>query len=115
MEALLVPDHALEAYDGLAPHYDAFTSEHDYEGWLAVLEDLAMAHGMRGRKLLDVACGTGKSFLGMLRRGYEVVACDLSPEMVARARAKVPNGRAEVLVADMRDLPELGAFDFVTC
>ncbi|MEA2426389.1 MAG: hypothetical protein QOF37_17 [Thermoleophilaceae bacterium] len=115
MEALLVPDFATEAYDGLAPHYDAFTAGHDYDGWLGVLEALAVEHGLRGQWLLDVGCGTGKSFLGMLERGYEVVACDLSPEMVARARNKVRGGRAEVLVADMRDLPELGAFDLVTC
>jgi SAM-dependent methyltransferase len=115
MEALLLPDIATEAYEGLAPHYDAFTAGHDYAGWLGLLEAVAVEHGMRGRRLLDVGCGTGKSFLGMLERGYEVVACDLSPEMVTRARDKVPAGRAEVLVADMRDLPELGTFDFVTC
>ena len=115
MQALLLPDQAQEAYDGLAPHYDAFTAGHDYERWLEVLEGLAAENGLRGDRLLDVGCGTGKSFLPMVERGYEVVACDLSPEMVARAREKVPGGEAEVLVADMRDLPQLGAFDLITC
>jgi SAM-dependent methyltransferase len=113
--ALGEPDLTESAYDGLAAHYDAFTSGYDYERWFDVLEGLAVANGLPGRRLLDVGCGTGKSFLGMLERGYEVVACDLSPEMVARARKKVPDGRAEVFVADMRALPELGKFDFVTC
>jgi SAM-dependent methyltransferase len=115
MEAVLVPDVAVEAYDGLAPHYDAFTAGHDYDRWLGLLEGVALEHGLAGRALLDIGCGTGKSFLGMLARGYEVVACDLSPEMVARAREKVPDGRAEVFVADMRALPEVGAFDLITC
>jgi SAM-dependent methyltransferase len=114
MEALLVPDRALTAYDGLAPHYDAFTEGYAYEDWLSALERLAFAHGLGGKHLLDVACGTGKSFIPMLARGYEVVACDLSPAMVEVAQSKAM-GLAEVLVADMRDLPQLGAFDLITC
>jgi SAM-dependent methyltransferase len=115
MAALLVPDQALEAYDGLAPHYDAFTAGYAHDRWVDVLERLALDNGLSGRNLLDVACGTGKSFIPMLERGYEVVACDLSPGMVERAREKVADGSAEVLVADMRELPILGAFDLVTC
>jgi SAM-dependent methyltransferase len=115
MEALLVPDQALAAYDGLAPHYDAFTAGYAYDDWLDALERLAHEHGLDGHRLLDVACGTGKSFLPMLERGYEVVACDLSPEMVERAREKLDGRRAELLVADMRALPRLGAFDLITC
>ena len=115
MEALLAPDLALAAYDGLAPHYDEFTAGYAYDRWLDSLEALALEDGLSGRRLLDVACGTGKSFLPMVERGYEVVACDLSPGMVERAREKVGNGAAEVLVADMRDLPRLGEFDLVTC
>jgi SAM-dependent methyltransferase len=117
MQSLLVPDRAIDAYAELAPVYDAFTEGHNHEQWLGLLEGLAIDHGLRGRRVLDVACGTGNSFLPLLARGYEVVGCDLSPDMVARARDKVQiNGaRAQVLVADMRALPELGAFDLVTC
>jgi SAM-dependent methyltransferase len=113
--ALLVPDQAQEAYDGLAPHYDAFTHGYDYERWLDALARLAAEHGNGGRRLLDVGCGTGKSFVPMLARGFSVVACDLSPEMAAIAREKVDTGVAQVLVADMRDLPVLGSFDLITC
>jgi SAM-dependent methyltransferase len=115
MEALLAPDAALDAYDGLAAHYDDFTAGYEYDRWLTAVEDLAREHGLRGRRLLDVACGTGKSFLPMIERGYEVTACDLSPGMVACARAKISPGEARVLVADMRSLPVLGAFDLLTC
>ena len=106
--------HARAAYDALAPHYDAFTAHHDYERWTATLERLARAHGLRGRRLLDVACGTGKSFLPFLERGYEVTACDISPAMAQRAAAKAGE-RARVEVHDMRALPRLGEFDLVCC
>jgi SAM-dependent methyltransferase len=106
--------HARAAYDAFAPHYDAFTAHHDYETWTRTLERLARAHGLHGTRLLDVACGTGKSFLPFLERGYEVIACDISPAMAERAAAKA-GGRARVEVHDMRSLPRLGAFDLVCC
>jgi SAM-dependent methyltransferase len=106
--------HARAAYDALAPHYDAFTAHHDYETWTTTLERMARAHGLRGKRLLDVACGTGKSFLPFLDRGYEVTACDISPAMAERAAAKAGD-RARVEVHDMRALPRLGAFDLVCC
>jgi SAM-dependent methyltransferase len=101
-------------YDTLAPAYDVLTSGHAHDDWLIAIERLAAGHGLRGRRLLDVACGTGKSFAPLLRRGYDVTACDASPGMVERARARAGTG-ADVRVADMRALPVLGAFDLVTC
>jgi SAM-dependent methyltransferase len=105
---------ALGTYEDFAPFYDAFTSEYPYDEWLADLEGWAREAGVPGRRLLDVACGTGNSFLPMLDRGYHVTGCDLSPSMVVRARAKA-GGRADVEVADMRSLPWRGRFDLVTC
>lgn len=105
---------AAEAYEALAPFYDRYTASYDYEQWLTNIEEIARGWGLRGRRLLDVGCGTGKSFEPMLGRGYGVIACDLSPAMVAVARERFGE-QAEVFVADMRDLPELGAFDLLTC
>ena len=105
--------HARAAYELFAPHYDAFTAHHDYERWTATLEGLARDCGLRGRRLLDVACGTGKSFLPFLDR-YDVTACDISPAMLRVAAAKAGD-RARLEVCDMRDLPRLGSFDFICC
>jgi Predicted methyltransferase (contains TPR repeat) len=105
---------ALGPYEALAAFYDDLTSEHDYELWISVLEAAARRHGLRGDRLLDIACGTGKSFEPFLRRGWRVTACDLSPAMLERAAARSA-GRARLLVADMGDLPPLGRFDLVTC
>ena len=101
-------------YDAVAPGYDLLTEGYEYERWIAALERLARAYGLAGTRLLDVACGTGKSFLPFLERGYEVTAADISAAMVAIAARKA-GGRARCAVADMAALPVLGAFDLVTC
>lgn len=104
---------ALEAYEAFAPAYDAFTSRNDYEFWLSRALPILREHGLpeRGR-LLDVGCGSGNSFLPMLRRGWSVTGCDLSPAMIERAREKV-GAETHLLVCDMRELPALGEFDLV--
>lgn len=102
------------AYEAIAPAYDDFTAHHDYELWLGNLLPKAERHGLSGDRLLDVACGTGKSFIPMLNRGWKVTACDISAAMVELARRKVGDA-AELLVADMRRLPVLGEFDLVFC
>src|ERR1044072_1864558 len=97
------------AYEAIAPVYDDFTAHHNYDLWLGELLPQLRRHGLRGHRLLDVGCGTGKSFLPMLERGWQVTACDISPSMIELARAKAGD-MAELSVADMRELPEVGEF-----
>ena len=111
---LTLDSDATRAYAVLAPAYDLLTAQYAYGPWLDAIERLALEHGLAGRRLLDVGCGTGKSFLPMLERGFEVTACDISPDMVELAREKA-GSRAEVHVADMRRLPVFGRFDLITC
>jgi SAM-dependent methyltransferase len=109
------PDrHAEVAYEQIAPVYDDFTAHHNYPVWIDTLLGLGEAHGLRGETALDVGCGTGKGFMPLLPLGWKVTAVDLSPSMVALARAKAgPAVRVEV--ADMRALPVYGRFDLVLC
>ena len=99
-------------YEAIAQVYDAYTSFNDYEGWIANLLPILERRGLRGRRLLDVGCGTGKSFLPMLPRGWQVTGCDISASMLEVARTKVGEG-VRLSLADMRYLPVLGKFDLV--
>lgn len=103
---------AKATYEAMASVYDIFTAHYDDELWIGELVSALERNGLSGERLLDVACGTGKSFLPMLDRGWEVTACDISPAMLARARAKVGE-EVPLSVADMRGLPEIGKFDLV--
>ena len=109
----MTADLSPSEYDAFAPFYDAFTSASDYETWTDEVLEVARGHGLHGTSLLDLACGTGKSFEPLMRRGYEVIACDASPGMLAEASFRAP--AAKLLHADLRELPVLGSFDLVTC
>jgi SAM-dependent methyltransferase len=96
-----------------ASYYDVFTADSDYEVWTEQIVDLATGHGVTGTALLDLACGTGNSFLPFVRRGFRVTGCDGSPAMLAEAARKAPD--VALVEADLRELGALGRFDLVTC
>ena len=107
-------DATRRAYEVLAPSYDAFTLGfgYKYETWTGTLLAKVEEEGLRGNRLLDIACGTGFSFIPLLERGWRVTGCDVSAAMIEGARAKVGD-RAELAVADMRELPVMGEFDLI--
>jgi SAM-dependent methyltransferase len=104
---------APSAYEGFAPFYDAFTAGSDYDAWARHVLALANEYGLAGKKLLDLACGTGNSFVPFLRAGFEVTGCDASAGMLAEAARKAPT--ANLVRADVRELPTLDRFHLVTC
>lgn len=107
-------DSALVMYEAFAGVYDDFNHSNDYEMWLgrAILPELRK-HGLSDPGCaLDVGCGTGRAFRPLLRRGWRIHGCDLSPAMLEIA-AEEGGGEVKLQVADMRELPRLGAFDLV--
>jgi magnesium-protoporphyrin O-methyltransferase len=73
---------------------------------------------LRGQRVLDAGCGTGAFSVEAARRGAEVVAIDLSANLIEIARERVPSAAGELggsidfRVSDMLD-PSLGTFDWV--
>jgi SAM-dependent methyltransferase len=106
-------EHAQIAYDAFAAIYDDFNAQNDYEAWFAELLPRLEREGLRTGKLLDVACGTGRAFAPMLRRGWTITGCDISAEMIAKAREKHAGEAITLDVADMTRLPVYGEFDLV--
>jgi len=75
---------------------------------------------LHGARVMDAGCGTGALAVEAARRGAEVVAIDLSPQLVDVARQRIaalPDGaallqRIDLRSGDMLD-PALGSFDHV--
>jgi len=106
-------DAAFSTYEKFAEIYDDFNYRNDYEMWLGrkLLPELEQ-RGLRKGRVLDVGCGTGRAFEPLLKRGWEVHGCDISPAMLARAREQFGEA-VELDVADMRELPVFGEFELV--
>jgi SAM-dependent methyltransferase len=71
----------------------------------------------RGGAILDLACGTGRQAIELARRGYEVVAFDLSLSMLARAGddAQEREVKLNFVQGDMREMTFEEQFDGVCC
>lgn len=71
--------------------------------------------GDRGRRILDIGCGTGRHAIELARRGYEVVGVDLSESQLKRAREKAAAAGLKISFQrhDARDLPFTAEFDLV--
>jgi demethylmenaquinone methyltransferase/2-methoxy-6-polyprenyl-1,4-benzoquinol methylase len=66
-----------------------------------------------GRRVLEIACGTGYWTQFLVREAEKIVGIDINDETLALARAKgLPAGRVEVKIADAYAPPDdLGEFD----
>jgi ubiquinone/menaquinone biosynthesis C-methylase UbiE len=73
-----------------------------------------LVDGLAPGRALDAACGTGRHARHLVELGWETVGIDVTPEMLSRAAATVPEAR--FLEADLRDVPaEDEWFDLVVC
>jgi 2-polyprenyl-3-methyl-5-hydroxy-6-metoxy-1,4-benzoquinol methylase len=69
-----------------------------------------------GARVLDLACGWGRTTLVLAQRGYAVTGFDLSPELleIAQRLTSVAGMAVPFYQGTMRALPDLGTFDAVT-
>ena len=72
---------------------------------------------VRGLRVADLGCGTGRAAIALAEAGAEVTAVDFSNEMLAQARHKPGAGRVRFIVHDLENpLPlDSDAFDRVLC
>lgn len=78
----------MSAYEALAFSYDALTQDIPYEKMLDYMEALLQRHGKSPETVLDLACGTGSMSVLLAKKGYRVLAADLSEDMLAMAWEK---------------------------
>jgi SAM-dependent methyltransferase len=100
-----------DGYAALAPLYDEYVAHPGYRHWVRSIEATARAIGVRGVRLLDVGCGTGRSFAPLLERGYLVSACEPVGAMRAEARRRSP--RRVRIAHDLAWGAPAGPFDLI--
>ena len=100
-----------DVYQDWAPYYD------DPGNQMIDIEQPVVQRILDGLPVgtaLDAACGTGRHTAHLHRLGHRVIGCDASPEMLARARERLPD--VDLRQADLRRLPLAdNAVDTVVC
>jgi len=103
-------DRVRASYDAVAPAYadhlvDELSGQLPFETWLL---DRVAAHA-DGGPVVEVGCGPGHVTAYLADAGADAFGLDLSPGMVAEARARFPDGNYDV--GDLRRLmrPTYGA------
>ncbi len=95
-------------FDQMAPQWDADMIRSD--AIITGILDRALVGP--GKRVLDVACGTGVLFDDYLARNVQsLTAIDISPEMVKIARRKFP--QVQVLLGDVEAAQLPGPFDCI--
>ncbi|MGM9987678.1 MAG: class I SAM-dependent DNA methyltransferase [Bacillaceae bacterium] len=104
------------SYGQMAYVYDTLMSDVPYEKWLQYVNEKKATYQVDGKKLLDLACGTGTFTAHVIEEGYDVTGVDLSEDMLAVAGMKIGEiGKNIPLYAqDMTELDVLDTFDIVT-
>lgn len=78
----------MSAYGVLARWYDSLTEDVDYQGLYEYLLALLKRNGVKPRRVLDMACGTGSLSMLFASGGAKCYGMDLSEDMLSRAREK---------------------------
>lgn len=75
-------------YSGLAAVYDRLIGEKTPAVFARRLDALLSRAGARNGLVLDLGCGTGTVMHALCERGYELIGCDSSAEMLEQARRR---------------------------
>jgi ubiquinone/menaquinone biosynthesis C-methylase UbiE len=88
-----VTETAAGGFDGRAPRYEELRPVD--ANWWEIFDALVRLGGLRGERVLEVGCGTGRLSEALEQRERaRVWAVDASPAMVERAKALGVNARA---------------------
>ncbi len=77
-----------EAYDDLAESYNAMIDHKPHNAYYDRPNTLELIKDVKGKSILDVACGPGKYAEILLSKGAEVTGFDISPEMIKYAKKR---------------------------
>ncbi len=104
------------SYERFAYVYDELMKDAPYDKWLMLLTAKLEQYQVEGKRLLDLACGTGEMTVELAKHGFDVSGVDLSDEMllIAQEKAAALDLAIPFYQQNMAELEGLGQFDCVT-
>lgn len=104
----------MSSYNSLAQFYDSLTENVDYKVRSEYISNFFSKYGNNGRRVLDLACGTGTISKILNDYGYHVTGIDISDEMLTVAQTKCQNN-VNFLKGDIVDFSFSEKFDYCIC
>lgn len=98
-------------YQTLAHFYDSLVKDDEATfAWVKFIQQ-----HMYGKKILELACGSGEITIALAKFGYQITASDLSSEMVEMAKRKEGSKLVRWNVQDMRTFEDDETYDTILC
>lgn len=102
-------------YERFAYLYDELMKDVPYEQWVRIIHERCEKYNLAGKKLLDLACGTGELTIRLEKEGYDVTGVDLSEDMLTVAQAKAVEWgmTIEFFQQNMAELDLITTYDLI--
>jgi ubiquinone/menaquinone biosynthesis C-methylase UbiE len=78
-----------EIYNRIAKRYHKLSANHFFNAYLEVPATISLLKNVKGKKVLDLGCGTGRHTIILKKRGARVWGLDLSPKMLEIAKTEI--------------------------
>lgn len=106
----------MKQYTGIAAIYDSMI-DIDYNKWIKFIGDYLNSKSitLKGKRALELACGTGNMTLRLKEKGIDITAIDISDDMLSSAQEKAFEKRYKInfLNQDLTEFELNRKFDFV--
>lgn len=102
-----------QLYKKYAKFYDKVYSKKKYDEEVAFIKSVISNFKVKGKNLLDMACGTGTHAKKLADDGFKVTGVDLNSGMLKIAKVKAKN--ATFLEGSMQTFKSKEKFDVATC
>lgn len=102
-------------YQGFARVYDVLMMDTPYDHWFDCLLGHIERLNIKGKDVLELACGTGEMTRRLFKQGYKVLGTDLSESMLEIAQEKSFERRLKIqyIQQDMTHLDLFQTYDLI--
>ena len=102
-------------YQGFARVYDQLMTDTPYDRWFEYLIEHLESLNIKGKDILELACGTGEMTRRLSKKGYKILGTDLSQEMleVAQEKSFEQNLRIQYIQQNMTELELFQSYDVI--
>ncbi len=98
------------AYNDFANYYDLLNRAADYDALFCVVKKELEKYDVKSGIVADLGCGTGEMTIKLAKSGYDMIAVDLSAEMLSIAREKAYENELDNILFLQQNLTKLDMY-----